>query len=84
MSQKNAKNKKAEVKYLPKNLNIKDYDLRQTLGKGSHSIIKLSKAMQSNKFFAVKKIKQSFIIQPLITSKNIYVMIYPKKIKRPF
>ena len=62
MSQKNAKNKKAEVKYLPKNLNIKDYDLRQTLGKGSHSIIKLSKAMQSNKFFAVKKIKKSFII----------------------
>ena len=63
MSQNKSKNKKPELpKYLPKNLNIKDYDLRQTLGKGSNSIIKLSKAMQSNKFFAVKKIKKSFII----------------------
>ena len=24
-------------KYLPKNLNIRDYELRQTIGKGSHS-----------------------------------------------
>ena len=46
MSQNKSKNKKPELpKYLPKNLNIKDYDLRQTLGKGSNSIIKLSKAM---------------------------------------
>jgi serine/threonine protein kinase len=63
MSQNKLKDKKQETsKYLPKNLNIRDYELRQTIGKGSHSIIKLSKATQSNKFFAVKKIKKSEII----------------------
>ena len=63
MSQSKLKEKKQETpKYLPKNLNIRDYELRQTIGKGSHSIIKLSKAAQSNKFFSVKKIKKSEII----------------------
>ena len=63
MSINKPKEKKPEIsKYLPKNLNIRDYELRQTLAKGSHSIVKFSKATQSNKFFAVKKIKKSEII----------------------
>jgi serine/threonine protein kinase len=63
MSQNRAKDKKQEIpQYLPKNINIRDYELRQTIGKGSLSIIKLSKATQSNKFFAVKKIKKSSLI----------------------
>ena len=63
MSHNKNKEKQVEIpKYLPKNLNIRDYELRQTIGKGSHSIIKLSKSVQSNKFFAVKKIKKSEIL----------------------
>ena len=63
MSQNKSKDKKPEIsKYLPKYSNIRDYELRQTMAKGSNSIIKFSKATQSNKFFAVKKIKKSFII----------------------
>ena len=63
MSKNKNKDKKQELsKYLPKNLNIRDYELRQTISKGCHSIIKLAKAVQSNKFFALKKIKKSEII----------------------
>ena len=60
---KKSKEKKQEIsKYLPKNISIRDYEIRQTISKGSHSIIKLAKAAQSNKFFALKKIKKSEII----------------------
>ena len=55
-----SKNLKNKIKnFEPKLLNIRDFELRQTIGKGDHSIIKLAKATQSNKFFAIKKIKKS-------------------------
>lgn len=58
-----SKNLKNKIKnFEPKLLNIRDFELRQTIGKGDHSIIKLAKATQSNKFFAIKKIKKSIII----------------------
>ena len=63
MSKNKSKEKKQEIpKYLPKNLNIRDYEIRQTIKKGCHSIIKLAKAAQSNKFFALKKLKKSEIL----------------------
>ena len=63
MSKNKNKEKKQEIpKYLPKNLNIRDYEIRQTIKKGCHSIIKLAKAAQSNKFFALKKLKKSEIL----------------------
>ena len=63
MSKNKNKEKKQKIpKYLPKNLNIRDYEIRQTIKKGCHSIIKLAKAMTSNKFFVLKKLKKSEIL----------------------
>jgi serine/threonine protein kinase len=63
MSRRNKEKEKDELsKYLPKPLNIRDYELSKTIGIGSHSIIKLAKTQQSNKFYAIKKIKKSDMI----------------------
>ena len=50
-------------KLLPKPINIRDYELSKTIGIGSYSIVKLSKTQQTNKFYAVKKIKKSDMIK---------------------
>lgn len=52
-----------DPKILPKPINIRDYELSKTIGIGSHSIIKLAKAQQTNKFYAVKKIRKDEIIK---------------------
>ena len=57
---KNQKNN--PKKFEPKLINIREFELRQTIGKGTHSIIKLAKSTQTNKFFAIKKIKKSEIV----------------------
>ena len=64
MSQKNKEKEKEDLsKYLPKPINIREYELSKTIGIGSHSIVKLAKTQQSNKFYAVKKIKKSDMIK---------------------
>ena len=50
-------------KFLPKPINIRDYELSKTIGIGSYSIVKLAKAQQTNKFYAVKKIKKADMIK---------------------
>ena len=50
-------------KLLPKPINIRDYELSKTIGIGSYSIVKLAKTQQTNKFYAVKKIKKSDMIK---------------------
>ena len=50
-------------KILPKAINIRDYELSKTIGIGSYSIVKLGKTQQTNKFYAVKKIKKSNMIK---------------------
>ena len=50
-------------KTLPKTINIRDYELSKTIGIGSYSIVKLGKTQQTNKFYAVKKIKKSDMIK---------------------
>ena len=62
MSRKEKKEKEDLSKYLPKPLNIREYELSKTIGIGSHSIIKLAKTQQSNKFYAIKKIKKTDMI----------------------
>ena len=44
-----------ESKILPKQINIRDYEMNKTIGIGSSCIVKLGKNQQSNKFFTVKK-----------------------------
>jgi serine/threonine protein kinase len=56
------KEKEDLSKNLPKLINIRDYELSKTIGIGSHCIIKLAKTQQSNKFYAIKKIKKSDMI----------------------
>lgn len=50
-------------KLLPKPINIRDYELSKTIGIGSYSIVKLAKTQQTNKFYAVKKIKKCDMIK---------------------
>ena len=50
-------------KLLPKPINIRDYELSKTIGIGSYSIVKLAKTQQTNKFYAVKKIKKADMIK---------------------
>ena len=50
-------------KLLPKPINIRDYELSKTIGIGSYSIVKLGKTQQTNKFYAVKKIKKTDMIK---------------------
>ena len=57
------KQKEELSKILPKPLNIRDYEMSKTIGIGSHSIIKLAKTQQSNKFYAIKKMKKTEIIE---------------------
>ena len=58
------KHKKEEFsKILPKPLNMREYEMSKTIGIGSHSIIKLAKTQQSNKFYAIKKMKKSEIVE---------------------
>jgi serine/threonine kinase 38 len=52
-----------ESKILPKQINIRDYEMNKTIGIGSYSIVKLGKNQQSNKFFAVKKIRKADMIK---------------------
>ena len=53
----------AHSKILPKPLNKRDYEMTKTIGIGSYSIVKLAKNQQSNKFFAMKKIKKDDMIK---------------------
>ena len=58
------KHKKEEFsKILPKPINMREYEMSKTIGIGSHSIIKLAKTQQSNKFYAIKKMKKSEIVE---------------------
>jgi len=50
-------------KILPKPLNKREYEITKTIGIGSYSVVKLSKNQQSNKFFAMKKIKKDDMIK---------------------
>ena len=50
-------------KFLPKPINIRDYEISKTIGKGSYSIVKLAKSQNTNKFYAIKKIKKSDMIK---------------------
>ena len=52
-----------QSKVLPKPVNIRDYEMTKTIGIGSHSVVKLAKAQQTNKFYAVKKIKKADMIK---------------------
>ncbi len=64
MSRRNKEKEKDELsKYLPKPLNIRDYELSKTIGIGTSSIVKLAKTQQTNKFYAVKKIKKTDMIK---------------------
>ena len=54
---------KESEKYLPKPVQLRDYEISKTIGKGQFSIIKLSKTGQNNKFFAMKKIKKADMIK---------------------
>jgi len=54
---------KESEKYLPKPVQLRDYEISKTIGKGQFSIIKLSKTGQNNKFFAMKKIKKAEMIK---------------------
>ena len=50
-------------KLLPKPINLRDYELSKTIGIGTYSIVKLAKTQQTNKFYAVKKIKKTDMIK---------------------
>ena len=50
-------------KYLPKPLQMRDYEISKTIGVGQFSIIKLSKTGQNNKFYAMKKIRKADMIK---------------------
>ena len=50
-------------KLLPKPINLRDYELSKTIGIGTSSIVKLAKTQQTNKFYAVKKIKKTDMIK---------------------
>ena len=50
-------------KLLPKSINIRDYEMSKTIGIGSYSIVKLGKSQQTNKFYAIKKIKKTDMIK---------------------
>ena len=67
MSRNHRKDKEKEKeelsKILPKYINFREYELSKTIGIGSHSIVKLAKTAQSNRFFAVKKIKKVEMIK---------------------
>ena len=52
-----------DSKILPKPINIRDYEMNKTIGIGSSCIVKLGKNQQSNKFFAVKKIRKADMIK---------------------
>ena len=54
---------KESEKYLPKPVQLRDYEISKTIGKGEFSIVKLSKTGQNNKFFAMKKIKKADMIK---------------------
>ena len=54
--------KEAE-KYLPKPIQMLDYEISKTIGKGEFSKVKLAKTGQNNKFFAMKKIKKADMIK---------------------
>ena len=54
---------KESEKYLPKPVQLRDYEISKTIGKGQFSIVKLSKTGQNNKFFAMKKIKKVDMIK---------------------
>ena len=55
--------KEAADKYLPKPIQLRDYGISKTIGKGEFSIVKLAKTGQNNKFFAMKKIKKCDMIK---------------------
>jgi serine/threonine protein kinase len=75
-------------KLLPKPINIRDYEMTKTIGLGSHSIVKLAKNQQNNKFFAIKKLKKTDMIKlglvehvkneikSLATSESIFIEKY--------
>ena len=63
MKKKDKEKEKDLSKNLPKPLNIKDYEMSKIIGIGSHCVIRLAKTQQSNKFYAIKKIKKSEIIE---------------------
>ena len=50
-------------KLLPKPINVRDYELSKTIGIGTSSIVKLAKTQQTDKFYAVKKIKKTDMIK---------------------
>ena len=89
MPRKDKEKEKEELsKFLPKPINIREYELSKTIGIGSHSIIKLAKTQQSNKFYAIKKIKKLDImnlnlverlwneIKSLSLEENLYIQKY--------
>ena len=89
MPRKDKEKEKEELsKFLPKPINIREYELSKTMGIGSHSIIKLAKTQQSNKFYAIKKIKKLDImnlnlverlwneIKSLSLEENLYIQKY--------
>jgi serine/threonine protein kinase len=77
-----------QSKVLPKPVNLRDYEISKTIGIGSHSVIKLAKTSQSNKFYSVKKIPKIAImklglvehifneIKTLSLSENIFIEKY--------
>ena len=50
-------------KYLPKPIQMRDYELSKTIGNGQFSIVKLAKTGQNNKFYAIKKKKKADMIK---------------------
>ena len=55
--------KEAAEKYLPKPIQLRDYEITKTIGVGEFSIVKLAKTGQNNKFYAMKKIKKADMIK---------------------
>ena len=57
------KEKEKYAKILPKFLNIRDYEFSKIIGIGSQSVVRLGKTHQSNRFYAIKKVKKSEMIK---------------------
>ena len=55
--------KEAAEKYLPKPIQLRDYEISKTIGIGEFSVVKLSKTGQNNKLYAMKKIKKADMIK---------------------
>ena len=73
---------KESEKYLPKPIQLRDYEISKTIGKGEFSTVKLAKTGQNNKFFAMKKIKKDIVnlvrneIKSLSIADNLYIQKY--------